>query len=108
MIGRALLMLLPLPVIIGCASHYTKVSNDTLQLYLRQSQAESVLFACSLEGFKPRPADQIDSQLWMVSTKADETFRYFYIVDGNVFTPPCRFKENDDFGHEDCIYVPGL
>jgi hypothetical protein len=109
MIGRTSLLLLMLAtVFLGCTSHYVKVSNDTLHLYLRQPQAESVLFASSLDGFSPRPAVQIDNQLWRVSTKADEAFRYFYIVDGRVLTPHCRFKENDDFGQQNCIYVPNL
>jgi hypothetical protein len=108
MTGRTSLLLMLVPVFFGCTSHYTKVSNDTLYLYLRQPQARTVLFACSLDGFSPRPAEPIDKHLWKVSAKGDEAFRYFYIVDGKVLTPQCRFKENDDFGQENCIYVPNL
>jgi len=32
----------------------------------------------------------------------------FLIADGVIYLPPCRFKEYDDFGTENCIYIPGM
>ena len=32
----------------------------------------------------------------------------FYIVDGAVYLPQCRLKEQDDFGSANCLYIPGM
>jgi hypothetical protein len=45
---------------------------------------------------------------WQIVVPAGRELRYFYVVDDQVFTPPCRFKERDDFGTQNCIYIPEM
>jgi len=66
-----------------------------------------VVFAASLDAYTTHPASKIDGSRWAVSVAADAEFRYFYIVDGAVYVPECRFYEQDDFGSRNCVYVPG-
>ncbi|MBN1829845.1 MAG: hypothetical protein JW884_11985 [Deltaproteobacteria bacterium] len=73
-------------------------------LYLKMPEAKSVLFACSLDRFTPRKAALRDS-FWEVDVPAGRSFSYFYIVDGEIYTPPCSQKERDDFGSLNCLYT---
>jgi hypothetical protein len=65
-----------------------------------------VAFASSLDAFNPHLASRVDGWRWVISVAADTEFRYFYIVDGAVYVPECRFYENDDFGSRNCVYMP--
>ena len=91
----------------GCASHYYEIDGRQVSVYLKKPDAGNTQFACSLDDYEPHEARQVDGR-WVVTVPADTAFRYFYIVDGSVFTPPCRLKEKDDFGSENCIFEPGL
>ena len=66
-----------------------------------------MLLASSHDHFVPREARK-ENKRWVVSLPADSRFRYFYLVDGEIYLPPCRMKENDDFGSENCIFDPDL
>ena len=92
----------------GCASHSHRVRGDTLYLRLRRPHAKVVSFACSLDGYELHKAEKIDRTTWLVTVPAGLEFKYFYVVDGGLYLPPCRFRETDDFGSENCIYVPGM
>ena len=46
--------------------------------------------------------------MWEVTLSLGDEFRYFYMADGALVLPPCRYKEKDDFGSENCIFVPNL
>ncbi len=91
----------------GCAAHYHRVDKNGMTLYLRLPSAENVILFSSLDGFSPHTAQWRDGK-WVNSLPADREFRYFYQVDGQLFIPECRLKEKDDFGFENCVYVPGL
>jgi hypothetical protein len=91
----------------GCASHYYKIDGRQVSVYLKKPDAGNTQFACSLYDYEPREVRQVDGR-WVVTLPADTAFRYFYIVDGSAFTPPCRLTEKDDFGSENCIFEPGL
>lgn len=94
---------------IGCASrHYYTVEKDAVRICLREPDAKAVYFASSLDGFEPVKAKKNGDETWEVTVPKDVEFRYFYIVDGVVYVPLCTFKEHDDFGSENCIYVPGM
>ncbi|MBW1998783.1 MAG: hypothetical protein JRJ29_12560 [Deltaproteobacteria bacterium] len=95
-------------VLAGCASHYYQKNNDTVSLFLRKPHAKRVYFLSSLDGFTPRKAWPVDTGTWKIDAPAKTEFRYFYNVDGAVYLPSCRLKEQDDFGSEICIYDPGL
>ena len=91
----------------GCSTHYYRIQDDTLTLYLKKPGARQVFLACSCNNFVPRKARHEDSR-WVVSVSSRTTFRYFYIVDNQTYLPPCRMREKDDFGSENCIFEPEL
>lgn len=91
----------------GCATHYYKVQDDTLLLYLDKPDAQQVILSCSLDGFEPHEAQRVDGR-WVVSLPSHDPFRYYYVLDGEMFLPPCQMKENDDFGSANCIFDPHL
>ncbi len=96
-------------VLTGCASeHFYTVQSHTVSLVLNGKNAESVLFASSLDGFILHEAVQLDDDTWEIRVPADNEFEYFYVVDGNVYIPPCNMTKTDDFGSENCIYSPGM
>jgi hypothetical protein len=92
----------------GCAQHFYRVNNEQVHLYLKAPQAQSVYFISSLDGFKPHSIQKTIQGTWMVSLPAASEFRYFYLVDGDVYHPPCKCREEDDFGALNCIFSPDL
>jgi len=97
-----------LVVFAGCGGgHYYRVEQGTVSLYLNGADANRVYFASSLDGYELHKADRIDDT-WEVRVPSGNEFTYFYIVDGVVYVPACRMTERDDFGSENCIYVPGM
>ena len=93
----------------GCGGgHYSRVEQGTVSLYLNGSEASLVYFASSLDGYKLHKADRMDDDTWEVQVPSDKEFKYFYIVDGVAYVPACEMREKDDFGSENCIYVPGM
>ena len=92
----------------GCSLHYHDVKDDQVHLYIKESPAGVVYFANSSDGFKLHQAVKIDHTTWEVIVPASREFSYFYIIDNKIFLPDCRFKEIDDFGQENCIYIPDM
>ena len=92
----------------GCAAatHYHERQSDRVTFYLKSPGARGVAFASSLDEYRPHLASRVDGSRWAVSVAGGSEFRYFYIVDGTVYVPECRFYEKDDFGSRNCIYVP--
>ena len=91
----------------GCATHYYQVKDDTLVLYLDKADVQEVILSCSLDDFEPHEARRVDGR-WVVSLPSGSPFRYYYVLDGEMFLPPCQMKENDDFGSANCIFDPHL
>lgn len=87
----------------GCATHYHKVNQESLVLYLKKPDARQVILYCSADDFIPHEAAHIDGK-WVVSIPMADQFRYFYEVDGKLFIPSCLLKEKDDFGSENCVF----
>ena len=104
---RLLLIVSVMLLAAGCSTHYYRTRADMLEIYLDKPDAHRVVFACSLDGFKPHEANHQGGR-WVVSVQHKDQFRYFYMIDGKLFVPPCRLKERDDFGSENCIYNPEL
>jgi signal peptidase I len=104
---RLMLTLFFAAFLAGCGTHYYRVDGSSMTLILRKPEAKSVILACSLDGFNPRPALNIDGR-WEVTLPAEEGFTYFYRVDGVPYVPDCPMKEKDDFGSENCIFDPQL
>ncbi len=70
--------------------------------------AGSVNLLTSLDDFIPHRAHKINADTWKITVPANGEFRYFYTIDGSVYLPECRLKEKDDFGTENCIFVPRM
>ena len=90
----------------ACSTHYYEVNNDGLHMFLKEPNANEVYFLCSLDQFEPHPAIETKPGTWEAVVPTDKEFRYFFQVDGDFFVPLCEMKESDDFGSENCIYVP--
>jgi hypothetical protein len=91
----------------GCtAQHYIETRDDSFVFYLQAPEAKTVRFASSYDEFSLHDARQIDSDAWQATVPLSKELKYFYIVDGSVYLPDCRFRETDDFGSENCLYVP--
>lgn len=92
----------------GCAHHYYRLEDNSLELYLKAPGASSVVFASSLDGYAPHLASRAGRGLWVVRVPGDREFSYFYKVDGRVFIPECDCHEYDELGSENCVYLPGM
>ena len=94
-------------ILAGCAVHHTGIeSASEVKFYLNIPGARSVSFASSLDAFQLHETVRISKTKWGITVPAWSEFTYFYVVDGSVFLPECRFQERDDFGSKNCIYVP--
>lgn len=96
-------------ILSGCAgpSHFYKLDNDKIHIYLTNSNAEKVLFLSSIDQFQPHEALKDKKDIWEITVPSNKELRYFYIVDGKVFIPDCDQTDMDDLGGRNCIYVPG-
>jgi hypothetical protein len=92
----------------GCANHFYQVKESLIHIYLEKPEAYTVSFASSEDGYKLRQAKKIDSRTWLVTMPVGLEFTYFYVIDGIAYVPSCRFKEKDDFGSENCVFIPDM
>lgn len=91
----------------GCAGHhYTSKSKELVSLYLRLPDAVHVRFASSIDKYQLHDTRKNRLGFWEISKPLTTDSTYFYIVDGSIYIPDCRFKETDDFGSENCLYQP--
>jgi len=94
-------------VLPGCTIHYYyEVTNDEVHIYLNEPDAKEVFFLSSIDQFERHEALKTGKGVWKATIPSDQEFSYFFIVDGTVFIPPCDQREKDDFGSENCVYVP--
>ena len=92
---------------ISCqAAHFYAVKHDTVIFTLNLPGAENVYFAHSLDHYNPHRAKAGKDGRWEFAITTNSEFRYFFMVDGSVYLPECKFRETDDFGSENCIFVP--
>ena len=91
----------------GCATHYSRTtgSGQTV-LVLRRPQAGRVQLAASVDGYRLHDASRCLFGAWTVRVPAAGEFQYFYVVDGTVYRPDCRYRQIDDFGSQNCIHQP--
>ena len=92
----------------GCAVQQYRVINQELHIYLKDSEAETVYILSSLDEYTPRPATDTGAGYWEAVLPSDMEFKYFFLVDNEAFVPECEMKEKDDFGTENCVYIPLL
>jgi len=91
----------------GCTTHYYRTQDEVVSLFLKKN-AHEVYFASSLDQFILHPTREKRTGLWRIEVPGGRAFRYFYLVDGAVYTPDCQFKELDDFGMQNCIFMPPM
>lgn len=98
----------PLLAVLAACSPLDFLGNQsaTVQLVLDAPQASEVYLVTSLENFQPLPAFRDAQGGWVSEGLADREFRYFYVIDGTIHVPDCRYREEDDFGATTCIYQP--
>ena len=94
--------------LMGCTSHFYQAKGNLMHIYLEKPGAYTVSFASSEDGYQLHQAEKIDSKTWLVTMPVGVEFTYFYFIDGMAYVPPCRFKEKDDFGSENCIFISGM
>lgn len=94
-------------VLAGCAPHhFVARQGNGVAIYLDAPRAITVVFASSLDSFQLHPTQKNAAGLWLTTILNDREFRYFYVVDGRVYVPDCKYREQDDFGATNCIYQP--
>lgn len=94
--------------IFGCTHHAILVDKDRVTLSLKAPGAKSVQFASSLDSYSVHEAKRDAESNWVVQLPSETQFSYFYLVDGKFFLPECTYRETDDFGSQNCVYVPGM
>lgn len=91
----------------GCsAHHYTSENHGSVSLYLRLPDVTHVQFASSMDRYQLHETGKNGLGFWQIDMVLVPESRYFYVVDGAVYIPNCRFKETDDFGSKNCLYIP--
>jgi hypothetical protein len=71
-------------------------------------EAKIVYFSTSLDDFALYRTKKLESGIWEVAVPATQEFTYFYKVDGNFYLPDCKLREKDDFGDENCVFMPDM
>ena len=93
----------------GCAStgsHTVASNSGRVTFHLSAPDALNVDFLSSQDNYRPHPLRRDSRGVWTIGGLADNEFRYFYVVDGSVHPPDCRYRETDDFGQVNCIHQP--
>ena len=100
------LIILFIIILSGCTpGHFVEHDMDSLTFSLQRPEANRVQFAASFDHYVLHDAQQNSFGTWQVKVPVNSELKYFYIVDGLIYVPECRFKEKDDFGAENCIYL---
>ena len=90
----------------GCApKHFVEKDMGSLTFFLQSPKANRVQLAVSFDHYALHDAQQNGSGVWQVKVPIHQELKYFYVVDSSVYIPECRFKETDDFGSVNCLYV---
>jgi hypothetical protein len=108
-IGVAALMALltgfaTMALLMGCATHYVRRTDNGLSFYLKAPSAGQVEILASFNYFSPLPAERVAPATWKVTMPSNTSFSYFYRIDGSIHVPDCDLQEKDDFGQSNCIY----
>jgi len=91
----------------GCApQHAVTESTNSVAFSLHLHDVDQVAFASSLDQFAVHQAQKTSHGHWIIAGLPKREFQYFYLVDGKVMLPDCRYKVNDDFGAVNCRYFP--
>jgi len=96
-----------LMILSGCVNnYYYQIKDDRLHIFFHEPKAKKVFFLSSLDQFELHETMKNEKGMWEISVPAEKAFEYFFLVDGTCFIPACEQKEMDDFGSENCVYMP--
>lgn len=91
----------------GCTGHhYTSKESESVSLFLRLPDVDKVQVASSVDHYRLHDTAKNTLGFWEISMPLTPESKYFYVVDNSIYLPDCRFKETDDFGSENCVYLP--
>lgn len=93
-------------VLAGCGLRETNLRDGRAELVLSAPQATSVVLVVTGDRFEQIAARPDDRGRWVVSVPTTAEFAYFYLLDGEPYVPECRFREHDEFGTTNCIFMP--
>jgi hypothetical protein len=105
---RLLVLLIPAVLLAGCAHRHFRLDGAFLEIYVKAPGSAAVFFASSLDGYELHPATRAGRNTWSVRVPADSEFSYFFKVDGRMLLPECEYREYDEFGSKNCVYIPGM
>ncbi len=92
---------------VACTPQHTVVlQSNSVVVGLHMHEADEIAFASSLDRFTVHQAHKERHGQWIVAGLPNKEFQYFFLVDGKVYVPECRFKVKDDFGAVNCRYLP--
>ena len=107
MIKVFFIVLAALIILSGCVKNYFyQVKGDELHIFFHEPQAGKVLFLSSLDQFELHETVKNEKGRWEICVPSGKAFEYFIIVDGNLKIPTCDQRQMDDFGSENCVYIP--
>ncbi len=89
----------------SCSTHFSRINDQDVTLYLVKPQAQDVVLFHSLDGYQGKKLRQ-QNGVWELTLSSHRPFKFFYRIDGENFLPSCPMKEKDDFGMENCIFEP--
>ena len=93
--------------LLGCARPFhQKMTDTTVQFLFSQPEARQVALASSLDAYRPHPGVRGRDGFWRFSLPAGRSFKYFFLVDGKPTIPGCRWREHDDYGAYNCLFLP--
>lgn len=91
--------------ILDCAGPFYRVQDEKVTFFLKLSDAQRIYFACSLDKYRLHKVKKKKAGTWEITVPAYLEFGYFFLVDGVVYLPNCEYREADDFGSENCIFM---
>ena len=103
---RLWLLMMVMGLLCGCTSHYYAIQKKEVYVYLKAPEANDISYATSADGFQLHAVKADTSGHWYFRAPSQPEFKYFYVVDGEIYLPACKYRETDDFGGQNCIYVP--
>jgi 1,4-alpha-glucan branching enzyme len=105
---HASILIIVTGLVCGCHRLPAVLHPHEIRFTLIHPDASEVSILTSLNRYAPVSMKQTFSGEWEVYLPDNETFDYFFKVDGIPYTPECRLQQTDDWGGRLCIYSSGI
>ena len=106
--ARLIAIMLITGMLAGCAAHSQKIKDGRVFLYLKGNWEQPAYVVSSLDRFQKHPLTRENRNTWVAVFPTDREFSYFFLLGDQPFIPDCKLKEKDDFGSENCIFMPRM